>query len=72
MRRPKAPSSLVSSARGVVAQGSVVFGRKGNTDGGFMLDPIASEQNILQEPSPVGTRNQLDSLFAGLTLVDLR
>jgi hypothetical protein len=41
-------------------------------DGEFMLDPIASEQNILQEPSPVGTRNQLDSLFAGLTLVDLR
>jgi len=70
MRRPKAPSSLVSSARGVVAQGSVVFGRKGNTDGGSCSIPIASEQIIFQKPSPV-ERRHLDSLFAVLMLVDL-
>jgi hypothetical protein len=45
MRRPKAPSSLVSSARGVVARGSVAFGRKGNTDGVYMLDPHREREN---------------------------
>jgi hypothetical protein len=70
MRRPKAPPSLVSSATGVVAQGSVVFGRKGNTDGGFMLDPHCKRANHF--PRALSARKApLGGLFAGLTLVDL-
>ena len=70
MRRPKAPSSLVSSAIGAGAQGSVVFGRKGNTDDGFMLDPSCKRDNYFPRALS-GRKALLGRTLRRMTLVGL-